>query len=274
MTRFSGHLSLTAESRDDGQTVLARQAFRAPFHLSKPYWDGQALIVQVVNPTAGILSGDTLESDVEVRNRASLLVTAPSATRVFQMNEGSAESRQRFVVDNGAWLDVLPEPLVPHQRSRFHQATELVAEAGAEFFYADLLLPGRIARGEAWAWTRLCLDLRVTIGGELILRERFDQSGAELRALAELAGAGAGAAFANIVVASSQLAAEEKWRPAASALHAEGVSIGVSRLRGTPVSYSIKLVAADGDVLRRSIRELRKIIRAVLPRLSSDPRKL
>lgn len=274
MSSLSGHISLSAEARADGRTALGHQSFCAPYHLSKPYWDGQALIVQVVNPTAGILSGDTLKSDITVGPRAALLVTTPSATRIFQMDTGSAESRQRFEVQSEGWLDVLPEPLVPHRGSCFRQTTEIEAAPDANFFYADLLLPGRIARGETWAWTRLCLDLRIRIGGELILRERFDQSGAELKALAQLAGSGEGAGFGNLVIAAPQLANEECWRPAVSALHGSGLWLGVSRLRGGAVSYSIKLVAADGDVMRRILREVRRILAVALPRLASDTRKL
>ena len=53
-----GHLHLAAGMRANGETYLARQSFRAPFHLSKPYWDGHVLHVQLVNSTAGILAGD------------------------------------------------------------------------------------------------------------------------------------------------------------------------------------------------------------------------
>src|SRR5438105_15757029 len=96
MSRFSGHLRLRAAARADGRTVLAAQSFRAPYHLSKPYWDADArtLLVQVVNPTAGILEGDFLESDIAVEKGAALLATTPSASRVFKMIGGSAECRQ------------------------------------------------------------------------------------------------------------------------------------------------------------------------------------
>lgn len=274
MSVFSGHLSLRAESRSDGRTALGYQSFRAPFHLSKPYWDGTTLIVQVVNPTAGILSGDSLESRVSVASKAALLITTPSATRVFQMDTGSAQSTQSFSVEAGGWLDVLPEPLVPHQGSSFRQATTLDAASDAAFFYADLLLPGRIARGETWAWKSLCLDLHVRIAEDLVVRERFDQSGAELKALAAFAGAGDGAGFANIVVASPELTSEPLWRAAVSELHGNGVWIGVSRLRGPAVAYSIKLIAPDGDLLRRTLKEIRRILSTALPHLASDPRKL
>lgn len=73
MAEFSGHLRLRAEARGDGQTKLAEQSFRAPFHVGKSYWDvaAQTLRVQVVNPTAGILAGDRLESEIAVGRGAT-----------------------------------------------------------------------------------------------------------------------------------------------------------------------------------------------------------
>jgi urease accessory protein len=271
---FSGHLSLRAEARDDGQTVLAQQSFKAPFHLSKPYWDGHALIVQVVNPTAGILAGDRLVSDISVGAGAAVLVTSPSATRIFKMDEGEAESRQHFTVGAGGWLEFMPEPLVPHHGSRFRQRTEIDVAAGGELFFADLLMPGRIARGETWAWDVLRLELTLHVGGELILRERLDQSGPELKALAELAGAGEGACFANLVFVSPRLDPTADWREALIALHGEGVWAGLSRLRGEAGGWSFKLIAPDNVALRKTLKRVRQILVGTLPRLASDPRKL
>src|SRR5437763_12892803 len=113
MAEFSGHLALRAEARADGRTVLGPQSFRAPYHLSKPYWDADTsvLLVQVVNPTAGILAGDRLESSIAAGSAASLLVTTPSASRVFQVEAGVAECHQDFAAGHGGWHEGMPEPL-------------------------------------------------------------------------------------------------------------------------------------------------------------------
>jgi urease accessory protein len=274
MAEFSGHLLLRAAARADGRTVLAGQSFRAPYHLSKPYWDAdaQALLVQVVNPTAGILSGDRLESDITVKAGGALLVTTPSASRVFKMKSGTAECRQRFTVAAGGWLEVLPEPLVPHRGCHYRQTTHIAIEPGGGIFFADLLLPGRVAHGEAWAWEKLCLEIDVRLGGELILRERFEQTGAELRALAELAGSGPEACFANAVLVAAESGDDETWRPAVAALHGDGLWVGVSPLRRG--GWSIKLVARDAMRLRSGLRAVRQALALKFPRLACDPRKL
>jgi urease accessory protein len=274
MAGFSGQLALRAAIRAHGRTVLAAQSFRAPYHLSKPYWDADThtLIAQVVNPTAGILSGDQLESAISVDEGAALLVTTPSASRVFKMKEGTAACRQQFQVAAGAWLEVMPEPLVPHRGCSYRQATTIEVVPGGEVFFADLLMPGRVAHGEAWEWKHLCLETAVRLGGELILRERFAHSGPDLHALATLAGSGPSACFGNAVLIAPPRPADVQWRTAIGALHGEGLWIGVSALRRG--GWSIKWVARDGIQLRKALRDVRKILSAQFPRLACDPRKL
>jgi urease accessory protein len=274
MSEFSGHLFLEAAVRANGRTALAAQSFRAPYHLSKPYWDADTgtLLVQVVNPTAGILAGDQLESSITVGADAALLVTTPSASRVFKMKEGTAECHQQFTVAAGGWLEVMPEPLVPHRGCRFRQTTRIEVTPGGALFYADLLMPGRVAHGEAWAWEKLCLEIDVRLGGQLILRERLSQSGEELRSLAVLAGSGPAACFANAVLVAPATATDALWRKAVEALHANGLWLGVSSLRQG--GWSLKLVATDGVKLRRGLREMRRALATAFPRLACDPRKL
>jgi urease accessory protein len=277
MADFHGHLFLRAEARAGGRTAVGGQAFRAPFHVSKPYWDEdtRTLLVQVVNPTAGILAGDRLEASVEVAAGAAVLLTTPSASRVFKMRDGGATSEQRFTVESGGWLEVLPEPLVPHRGSVFHQRTSLVVAEDGAAFYADLLLPGRVAHGEAWEWRKLVLELDVTRGGDRLLHERFDQDGAGLRALAALAGAGEGACFGNAVVIVPAVSAESSpaWRTQLNSLHADGVWIGASQLR-LGGGWSIKFVAPDGVKLKQTLAAIRRILAGVCPHLACDARKL
>jgi urease accessory protein len=275
MAEFHGQLFLRAETKADGRTAVGAQAFRAPFHVSKPYWDAdtKTLLVQVVNPTAGILSGDRLESAVEVAAGAALLLTTPSASRVFKMREGEANGSQWFTVEAGGWLEVLPEPIVPHRGCVFHQRTSLTVASDGAAFYADLLMPGRVAHGEAWEWKKLVLELDVRRGEDRLLHERFDQDGPGLRALAALAGAGEGACFGNAVVIAPGLDEAPVWRDELHALHVDGVWIGASQLR-LGGGWSIKFVASDGVKLKQTLGAIRRALFAVCPHLACDARKL
>ncbi|WP_404422853.1 urease accessory protein UreD [Nibricoccus sp. IMCC34717] len=270
---LSGHLELTAARGADGATYLASQSFRAPFHLSKPHWEGRALVVQVVNPTAGILEGDTLRLGLHARAGASVLVSTPSASRVFRMKDGSASSSQRGVVEAGAWLEYSPEPLVPHAGSVFRQSTELAVETGGSLLWCEGLMPGRLARGEAWAWHRLVLDLRLRIGERLVFRERFDESGPSFLRVAEFSGMGQGACFSNWLAVSPALAADQGWQSAIAALHSDAVRVGVSQLRDAS-AWSLRFIARDSIALRDATAAARSLLAERLPGLQVAVRKL
>lgn len=274
MAEFSGHLSLCAALRENGRTALTAQSFRAPFHLSKPYWDfdTSVLLAQVVNPTAGILAGDQLESEIAVEAGASLFVTTPSASRVFKMKaDGAAQCRQVFRVAAGAWLEVSPDPLVPHRGSRYRQTTRIETERGGEGFFCDLLMPGRVGHGEAWEWSELILETEVRVDGELVLRERFDQSAADLKALAAWSGSGGAACFGNAVLIAEKTD-RDGWRGAVESLHGDGLWIGVSTLRRS--GWSIKFVASDAVRLRQAWHDVRAALATDFPRLKCAARKL
>ena len=274
MNALEGHLRLRAVRASDGRTALSDQSFRAPFHLSKPNWDPEAEVLhaQVVNPTAGILEGDRLESSISVDVGAALLVTTPSASRLFRMTEGGhATGRQHFTVAHDATLEVFPEPIVPHRGSTYFQETTIDAAEGSTLLFIDQLMPGRLAHGEAWSWDRLVLGLTVRRAGELILRERFDQTGASLQSLAEFAGTGPGSCFANIVFLPPKDEASPAWRAEIAALHRDGVWLGMSRLR--MVGWSLRIVSPDPIRLRDVLTELRSILRRSYPRLGCGLRR-
>lgn len=274
MSVLEGQLGLRATRHEDGRTVLAEQFFQAPFHLSKPHWEpaAEVLHVQVVNPTAGILAGDALRSEVTVEAGAAVLISTPSATRIFKMDaDGAATSTQRWQVAAGGWLEVMPEPLVPHRGSRFHQETIVEAEPGAGVLLIDQLMPGRLAHGEAWQWDRLVLGLTVRIGGELVLRERFDHGGPALQALSEFHGTGPAACFANLLLVLPDIDVAPAWRTEVQGLHAAGVWLGVTALRGS--AWSLRIIAPGPIALRDTLASVRAILREAYPRLGCSLRR-
>src|SRR4030095_1973741 len=96
-----GHLHIEGQADAQGRTFLARQSFRAPIHLSKPHWDGNYLIINVVNPTAGLFAGDHVEMNVRVCQGARAVLTSPSAARVFRARDsvGKTHVTQSLVVE-------------------------------------------------------------------------------------------------------------------------------------------------------------------------------
>ena len=266
-----GHLHMEADVDPSGRTFLARQSFRAPFHISKPYWDGSVLQVRVINPTAGILSGDRLDLAVRARAGSRLLVIVPAASRAFMMSRGTAECGQLFAVEDGASLEYAPEPLFPHAGSDYAQVTRLRVAAGGELCYSDALAPGRVGRGEIWAWRRLLLGLELEFGDRRVLRERFEGSGDALRRMAA-AYAMPEAWFGTLVAVSRRLTPASPAWDRIRALNGDGRRVGVTCIeRGC---WVVRLLVPGGLELRESMTAVRSLLSAELPGLASDLRRV
>lgn len=269
--KLSGHLHIVCSADGEGRSHLSQQSFRAPLHLSKAYWDGDVLLVNVVNPTAGLFAGDEIEVDVRVGPGARLLLTTPSASRAHAMPLGTAQVRQRFVVEPGAWLEVCPELFIPQAECRYQQRTEIEVAAGGELFFVETLSPGRVARGESFGFAGLKWALDVRHDGVAVVRERLHlrRDDDSLNALKH--------PFANGYAAScylvtDRIASDHACWGAVRGLQSDDVWIGVSRL--TQGGWMIKLLARDSVALRKSLKSLRQILSEVFPGLGASSRKL
>ncbi len=171
----SGHLDLFCENRADGVPIISRQSFRAPIHLSKSHLDQGHRVQSIVNPTAGFFDGDLLEIRVEVAAEAKLVLSTPSASRVYRTRSGAAAvSSQHFKVGENASLEWIPEPFIPHAGARYVQRTRIELHPSASLLLFDWIAPGRVAMGEIFAYQQLRWELDLFLAGNLIARERYD----------------------------------------------------------------------------------------------------
>jgi|MDTC01.3.fsa_nt_gb urease accessory protein len=154
------------------RTVLSRRQAGGLCHLSKPYWNGQVLCLQLVNPTAGLFSGDNLRLNVTAGDQSQVALTSPSASRYHTMPTGRAHLTQRFVLGEDAWLDYWPEMVIPQRDSDVLQTSEIHLARGASMVFLDLLAPGRVAYGERYRFRRLETKLEIQQEGQLLAKER------------------------------------------------------------------------------------------------------
>ncbi len=171
-----GHLDLRADLRGD-ETYISRQSFSAPLHLSKPHADAGALVVHLVNPTAGFFDGDELNLRVEAGAGTRLVFSSPGASRVHRARGAEpAVCRQRLVVEEHASVEWIPEPFIPQAGARYVQRTDVELSESASLLYFEWIAPGRVARGEVFSYEDLRWELDLVKGGRLIARERYTLS--------------------------------------------------------------------------------------------------
>jgi urease accessory protein len=260
---LSGHLELVCAADAAGRSHLRHQSFCAPMHLSKPHHDEGVLVVNVVNPTAGLLEGDRIECRVSVESGAALLLTTPSAVRAHRMTHGCAELRQELRVARGAWLENWPELFIPQGGTCYRQTTKIFVEDGGELLFFESLAPGRVASGEAFAFTSLEWATMIWYDSIPVAREcyRLTPDGEAVRALRRQFDT---AYYASCFVLSPRLRPEHDCWQQIHALQTPAVWIGCGRLaRG---GWVVKCVADGSIALRRALRAVRRELYAALGR--------
>jgi len=266
-----GTFDITCVRRPDGGTAVGHQAISAPWHLSKPYWDGQVLLVQAVNATAGIFAGDHLEFRVQVDPGASVLLTSPSASRIHTMPHGEATLSQKIEVASGGWLEWMPELFIPHKDCRYRQRTEVRADRGARMYMVETLAPGRVAHGEAFAFDRMEWTTHLRYAGKLVLAERYPMSPAD-HSLADVKAAGGPRYFASAVLVND---GPLPWRDWQYEIHAW--NDGTTGMGGTQLAedvYLFRLLAGSSERMKDALGKLRGLLAQEIAPLRQSARKL
>ncbi len=170
----AGELKLTY-TKLDYRTVISHSYFTTPWKLLPPIYldDTGAAYTMLVNPSGGLVGGDHLSIDMTVEQGAHVLISAPSANRVYRTEGPVSDQHVSITVGPGAILEWLPEHTIPFAGSRFRQSLRATVAPGATLLLWDALASGRIARGERWAFTDLENEILITTASGNSLRERY-----------------------------------------------------------------------------------------------------
>jgi urease accessory protein len=232
------------------------QYVSAPMHISKPWWDeGGLLIVNAINSTAGLFSGDVIETSIEVKSGGQMLVTSPSAARAYRMPSGRAAVRQTIRVEANAWLETLPALFIPHAGSDYLQETSILLDPGARFLCFETFAPGRVAFGEAWQFTRFESRFQLGYDSRPIARETYSIS-ADSPSVRALRNQFPSACHATCYAAGADF--PDDLLAAISALHHPQCWTGCTRLDAPAIA--IRLVAADNIRLTRALANIRALL--------------
>jgi len=142
----TGFLRLGFERRGD-TTILADLDRRAPYMAQRTLYPDPAMPdlawLFMITTSGCVLQGDRLALDVTLAPGARAHLTTQSATKVHSMDANYALQTQSIALADGAYLEFLPEPLIPHRRARFLSDTRITIAPTATLLYAEIVQPGR-----------------------------------------------------------------------------------------------------------------------------------
>ena len=172
-----GLLEASFRLSGSGKTVLQHQAQRFPLRMTVPmYIDGKdpsMAFLYVQNPTGAIISGDRLTTSVTAESGSRVHVTTQSATKLHAMSGGKGHQEMTFRIGHNAYLEHIPDILIPQAGSKFSQRVNVEMESGGCFIGAETIAPGRRLSDEVFQYEQLDFETNVSLDGKLLCVDRL-----------------------------------------------------------------------------------------------------
>ena len=138
------------------KTLIKEQISEAPLHLQKALYCEENFpeiaYLYIASSSGGILQGDRYRIDIIMKENSMAHITTQGATRIYSMNSNSATQIVNLIVKKGAYLEFIPDQIIPYKNSRFYQKMNLNIHEDATLVYSEVVTPGRTAMGESFEY--------------------------------------------------------------------------------------------------------------------------
>jgi len=262
----TGYLHLGFELDGDGRTILRDWERRAPLIVQQAlYFDEEMPLmpcVYILSSGGPNVDGDRYEQHFVVRRDAFAHISTGAATKLAEMRYNYSGLRQRFELEENAYLEYLPEPVIPCRHARFICDTEIRIAPSATLFYAEIYTAGRkYFGGETFRYDILSVCTRAERpDGHPLFREKFLIRPGE-RSPATLGAMNGYHVFANAIVLTPPQEADRIYdRTDAFIDRKRQLAVGITRL---PEGCGLicKVLGAETGPVKRAIRAFCSTVR-------------
>jgi urease accessory protein len=272
----SGYLHL-GFARRGRRTILADLDYRIPYRAQRALYCDDAMPdlahVFLIATTGCLLQGDRMALDVVVGAGARAHVTTQSATRIHSMDANYAAQTQTVTLADDAYLELLPDPIIPHRRSRFVSDTRITVAPSATLLYAEIIQPGRKHHHPeecfGAAVISMALDVARPGSGTLFAEKLLIEP--QRYAMRRTGVMGPFDAFGNVLLCAPKQKAERIWqRVRADVDSAGGLAFGACRLPND-AGLLFKVLGRETAPVKAKVREFWGIVREEITRARLPP---
>lgn len=149
-----------------GATRIVRQSLHGPLYILRPiYTDPRRpdmAFIYALQMGDGLVQGDRYRIDLDCAPNSAVHFTTQAATKLYRMDNNFATQMVNVRADEGAYVEYLPDPVIPFRNARFYQRIRLTVASSASVVLGEILLPGRVAYGEVHAYTLYYADTEIS----------------------------------------------------------------------------------------------------------------
>lgn len=150
---------------DARRTELVHHYQKSPLQIIKPlYYNPERPdmpYTYLLTTGGGILHNDRQRTDLEFGPGTSAYVSTQAHTKAYRMESGYATALINLDIAEGAYVEYLPDPLIPYVDSRFYQRVAASLHPDASFVTGETVYAGRLTRGEHNAYAVYANDFEV-----------------------------------------------------------------------------------------------------------------
>lgn len=176
-----GYLKLGFEIDPRGKCILRELDRRAPLIVQQELYFDEEMpdmpCVYILSSGGPNVDGDRYRQDISLKEGAFAWVSTGAATKLAEMTTNYSGLVQNIRLEKDAYLEFMPEPVIPCRHTRFISDTDIVIDPTATLFYSEIFMAGRkyYKDGELYEYDILsvCSHARRPDSQEELFREKF-----------------------------------------------------------------------------------------------------
>jgi urease accessory protein len=243
------------------RTCIVDRRHHGPLLVQRPFYpEGDVCHAYIVHPPGGVVGGDELQLQVDVRNEAHALLTTPAAAK-FYRSDGRTARQQQTLRAQDATLEWLPQESIVYPNANVRATTRIELGSRAKLIGWEIACLGLPARKQPFDQGELRLHLELWMDDSPLLIDRLRICGNSRWGL------GGYEAIGTLLAYPATRAMVESVRE----LQQDGVELGVTLVDNVLVCRAL---AGQGEPIKRAFiaswQKLRPQLldrRAVLPRI-------
>lgn len=175
-----GYLRMGFELDKSGKSIMRDLERRAPLIVQQELYFDEEMpempCVYILSSGGPNLDGDRYRQDITVKKDAYAWVSTGAATKLAEMKRNYSGLIQNIVLEENAYLEFMPEPVIPCKHTRFISDTTMIVDKTATVFYSEIYMGGRkyYKDGELFEYDLLSVCSHgQRPDGEELFREKF-----------------------------------------------------------------------------------------------------
>lgn len=262
-----GYLRLGFELDSRGKSILRDLDRRAPLIVQQELYFDEEMpempCVYILSSGGPNVDGDRYQQDIYLKKDAFAWVSTGAATKIAEMKDNYSGMVQNITLDEGSYLEFMPEPVIPCRHARFACESHIKVHPTATLFYSEIYMAGRKYYEKAESYDYDIISV-TTHGdrpdGTQLFREKFiiDPAKVSPRQLGVM---GKYDVFANVVVMTPKESADKIYEATKAFIDRDkNLAAGITHLPND-AGLLYKVVGMEPAPVKKLVREFCSTVR-------------